>query len=108
MTTCFLFFLLVEIAADVSHGEFDVPEEEFSKTLVRKGKDNLSPYTSYWNRTIRTIVQLPLNYFRNSINIDVEGFRIEGSDSKKKVLVLIKLLLKAQLKKARLVSKIKK
>ena len=45
MTTCFFFF--VEIAADVSHGEFDVPEEEFSKTLVRKGKDNLSPYTSY-------------------------------------------------------------
>ena len=47
MTNCFLFFLLVEIAADVSRGEFDVPEEEFSKTLVRKGKDNLSPYTSY-------------------------------------------------------------
>ena len=45
MTTCFFFF--VEIAVDVSHGEFDVPEEEFSKTLVRKGKDNLSPYTSY-------------------------------------------------------------
>ena len=45
MTTCF--FVVVEIAVDVSHGEFDVPEEEFSKTLVRKGKDNLSPYTSY-------------------------------------------------------------
>lgn len=42
----FLFFL-VEIAADVGHGEFDVPEEEFSETLVRKGNDNLSPYTSY-------------------------------------------------------------
>ena len=82
MTTCFLFFLLVEIAADVSRGEFDVPEEEFSKTLVRKGKDNLSPYTSYQNRTIRTKVQLPLNYFRNSINIDVEGFRIERFENK--------------------------
>lgn len=46
MTTCF-FFVVVEIVVDVSHGEFDVPEEEFSKTLVRKGKDNLSPYTSY-------------------------------------------------------------
>lgn len=48
MTTCFfLFFCLVEIAADVSHGEFDVPEEEFSETLVKKGKDNLSLYTSH-------------------------------------------------------------
>ena len=46
MTTCF-FVVVVEIAVDVSHGEFDVPEEEFSRTLVRKGKDNLSPYTSY-------------------------------------------------------------
>ena len=51
MTTCFFFFFcfffLVEIAADLSHGEFDVPEEEFSKTLVKKGKDNLSLQTSY-------------------------------------------------------------
>ena len=46
MTTCFC-FCLVEIAKDVKHGEFDVPEEEFSKTLVKKGKDNLSLYTSY-------------------------------------------------------------
>ena len=45
MTTCF--FFLAEIAADVSHGEFDVPEEEFSKALVKKGKDNLLLYTSY-------------------------------------------------------------
>ena len=47
MTTCFFFFCLVEIAADVSHGEFDVLDEEFSTMLVKKGKDNLSLYTSY-------------------------------------------------------------